>query len=241
MFSRRIGYTSDNGYGPPRRRARPARNRFDSIAFLLILMFVILSFTLGGCAQPVVTARHPVSAEFVPVSGSAMPNGNGARLRVGIYELARLRASVATRRWPLMDSHTLSHRFEFELTSDSGPTPTVRCLLISVSGDEARDRTSMECLVSGDVDWQVRLHGRRALSGALTGAGREYAVRPSQQDAAQRAAYEVFGTDTTVAGIPSDPGSAAWIAQQLEAADRDAVAATVVALLVGRELSAGGL
>ena len=144
-----------------------------------------------------------------------------------------------------MDSRTISHRYQFELAAENSDVRNVECLLITIIGDEARERTQLDCILRGEGDWRVRLTGRHEFSGAVLGTGREFALRASREgipDArGSKPRYELLDADARVALFPADSSDDAWIEENLATGDRAALAATVVAVLVGRELAGGRL
>jgi hypothetical protein len=204
------------------------------------LAFPVASIALGAC-QPAVHSRQPVEPAWGTATAQMLDAGGGFRLEGGRYSVARLRASVASRQWPLMDAWSVAHRYSFDLASEDGSSRGVECVLITVVGED-RERATLDCRFRGEGSWRVRLAGQRTLAGALTGEGRVYAVRGGDAAAAPLSlAYRVLATDTTVAHIPVDRAAEAWIAPELSDSDRAAVAATVAALVVGRDLRGGAL
>jgi hypothetical protein len=207
------------------------------------LAFPVAAAALGAC-QPAVHSRQPVEPAWGTVTAQMLDAGGGFRLEGGRYSVARLRASVASRQWPLMDAWSIAHRYSFDLASEDGSSRGVECVLITVVGED-RERATLDCRFRGEGSWRVRLAGQRTLAGALTGEGRAYAVRGGDATGAPLTdaslAYRVLATDTTVAHIPADRAAEAWIAPELSDSDRAAVAATVAALVVGRDLRGGAL
>lgn len=224
--------------------SRIVASQTPSARRLVALIGPALTFVLAACQPPVHVTRQTIAPEFTPLAVQALQPG-GVRLRVGGYSVARFRASVAARQWPLMDSRTISHRYEFELAAENSDTRNVECLLITILGDEPRERTQLDCILRGEGAWRVRLAGRRELSGAVQGIDREFVLRASREgfaDAhASKPRYELLDAHARVAIVPAATSDEAWIAENLANSDRDALAATVVAVLVGRELAGGNL
>jgi hypothetical protein len=206
---------------------------------IMRLLPVLVAMATAAC-QPAIHSRQSIAPEWAPAAGHSMYASGGPRFRFASYSVARFSASVATRRWPLMDSHTLAHRYGFDLADENGSTRDVQCVRIAIVGDEARERTTLECTMSGDDGWRIELAGRTDLDGSLVGSVRAYrverAIQQQQIEGTGAASYYLWSQDAVVAAVPADASAEPWFAPDLEAADRGAVAATVVALLVGREL-----
>jgi hypothetical protein len=219
-------------------------SRIPSARRLVALIGPALTFALAACQPPVHVTRQTIAPEFTAVAVQSLQPG-GARLRIGSYSVARFRASVAARQWPLMDSRTISHRYNFELASGNSEPRKVECLLITIVGDQARERTQLDCILEGEGEWRVRLAGRHEFAGALLGEDREYVLRATREGSADsrvsKPGYELLDVDARVATVPADTSDEAWFADDLATTDRDALAATVVAVLVGRELTGGNL
>jgi hypothetical protein len=221
----------------------PTPSRRSATALRLALP--VLGSILTAC-QPAVHNRQAITPAWSSVAGFVSQSGP-SRMRVGEYTVAGLRASAATRHWPLMDSRTLSHRYGFDVQKDGGQQQGVQCVLITISGDEARDRTSLDCTVQGGAGWRIALSGRVDFDGTITGSSRHYTVRSTDPDhesiagrAGRRSGYRVLDSDSPVAVVEFDSGGDPWIDPKLDEVGQDVVAATVVALLVGHELERGG-
>lgn len=226
---------------PPRRKASPPRTGRVSTALRLALP--VVSFVLTAC-QPSVHSRQSITPAWNTVAGFVSRSGP-ARIRVGEYTVAGLSASAATRHWPLMDSRTLSHRYGFDMRKDGGQQQDVRCVLITISGDEARNRTTLECTVEGKDNWRIALSGRTDFDGTITGSSRHYLVRSTDSGdgpvagRTRGSGYRVLDSDSPVALVELDSRGEPWIDPLLDEDGHDVVAATVVALLVGHELGRG--
>jgi hypothetical protein len=208
------------------------------------LALPVITFVLAAC-QPAVHGRQPVTPAWNTVAAFVSRNGP-SRIRVGEYTVADLRASAATRHWPLMDSRTLSHRYGFDVQKDGGRQQGVQCVLITISGNETRDRSTLECTVQAEDSWRIELSGRSDFDGTITGNSRHYTVRsvgstdvPVAGRSTKRSGYLVLDSDAPVATVEFDGGAEPWLDPTLDDAGQGVVAATVVALLVGHELGQG--
>lgn len=105
-------------------QASPARSRRLSTALRLALP--VVSFVLAAC-QPSVHSRQSITPAWNTVAGFVASSGP-SRIRVGEYTVAGLRASAATRHWPLINSRTLSHRYGFDVQKDGGQQQGVQCV-----------------------------------------------------------------------------------------------------------------
>lgn len=226
-------------------RTRPPRARASHASTALRLALAIVSFVLTAC-QPSVHNRQSITPAWGTVAGFVSPSGP-SQIQVGEYTVAGLRASAATRHWPLMDSRTLSHRYGFDVQKEGGQQHDVQCVLITISGDEARVRTTLECTVHGKDSWHIALSGRADFDGTITGSSRHYLVRstdsgdgPVAGRTRRGSGYRVLDSDSPVAVVELDSRGEPWIDPLLDEAGQDVVAATVVALLVGHELGRGG-
>jgi hypothetical protein len=219
-------------------------SRANRASAALRLAVPVVSFVLTAC-QPSVHSRQSITPAWNTVGGFVTGSGP-SRIRVGEYTVAGLSASAATRHWPLMDSRTLSHRYGFDMQKDGGQRQDVRCVLITISGDEARNRTTLECTVEGGDSWRIALSGQTDIDGTITGSSRHYLVRSTDSGdgpvagRTRGSGYHVLDSDSPVALVELDSRGEPWIDPSLDEAGQDVVAATVVALLVGHELGRGG-
>jgi hypothetical protein len=223
---------------------RTSPSRTNRVSAALRLALPVVSIALTAC-QPSVHSRQSITPAWNTVAGFVTPSGP-SRIRVGEYTVAGLSASAATRHWPLMDSRTLSHRYGFDMQKDGGQQQGVRCVLITISGDEARNRTTLECTVAGKDNWRIALSGRADFDGTITGSSRHYLVRSTDSGdgpvsgRTRGSGYRVLDSDSPVALVELDSRGEPWIDPLLDEVGQDVIAATVVALLVGHELGRGG-
>ncbi len=207
---------------------------------------VLLMATMSAC-QASVHGRRPVTQVSRSETGARVSAGVPAQLRVGNYALSGFRGSAATRRWPLMDGRTVSHRYEFALHASGLESWGARCLLMTIMGDEARDRARLDCGLrdpaEGGAEWRLELAGLVELGGMLVGPQQRYRVAYASADELQAVGgvgdapgYLVFDSDAMVATVELRGRGKVWIEPSLQDTERGAVATTIFALLIWREL-----
>lgn len=207
---------------------------------------VVLLAATSAC-QASVHGRRPLTQVSRSETGARTATGVPALLSVGSYALRGFQGSEATRRWPLMDSRTVSHRYEFALHSSGRDSWGARCLLMTIIGDDARDRGKLDCDLLDPAGarpgWRLELAGRYGLDGMLLGPERRFQVVYADaseflpdRGVGDGPGYIVFDREAMVATVELRGRGRVWIEPSLVETERDAVATTIFALLIWREL-----
>lgn len=203
-----------------------------SIAFAALL---VVSMTAPAESQSAIRAA---SGRTVPV---AVP---GARF--DSYTIANFRASAATRQWPLVDGQSASHRFQFVVRDGGIQAWDVQCHRLTITGDEARNRTSLDCMLvtSGQSDerWRLQLAGASTLDGSLHGRNERYDVRHAGANemkqvggSGQVSGYYIYSGDALIAAVELQGWGLLWIDRELGEERRQAVSASLIVLLAGHD------
>ncbi len=208
---------------------------------------LVLLLAAGSACQASVHGRRPLTQVSRSENGMSAPSGVPRQLSVGQYALSGFRGTEATRRWPLMDSRTRSHRYEFALDASGSGSWSARCQLMTITGDEARDRARLECDLldgaEGGPAWRLELAGRYEVGGVLHGPAQHYRVEYAEARAILAAGgmgdgpgYLVFHGEALMAKIELRGRGKVWIEPGLSENERGAMATTIFALLILREL-----
>jgi hypothetical protein len=199
----------------------------------------------AGCYAPA-QARYDLAPSWQP---SAIRGSHAApqpRLRHESFVLSGFSGSGITRQWPLMDSRTRSERYSFRVQESGSDVVEAHCRVLDIADDQLRERTSLDCAITGRAEatprWQLALSGRGGLVGRLTGPARIYRVVPHGDSlplpaVARLAApdYQILDGEHPVALVRVRGRHGVWLDPDLEATERSAIMAAVFGLLLQQD------
>ncbi len=213
----------------------------------MALPALVLLLAVTSACQASVHGRRPLTQVSRSETGARAVTGVPTHMSVGNYALIGFQGSAATRRWPLMDGRSVSHRYEYALRTSGAESWGARCILITIIGDDARDRAKLECNLldpaKGESGWRLELAGRYELGGTLLGPQQHYRVQYANSSELMAAGgrehapgYLVFDGEAMVATLELRGRGKVWMEPALAETERGAVATTIFALLIWREL-----
>jgi hypothetical protein len=238
MRSADVGITECRDHSPG-----PTGRPFGRRGLRRVALPALLLLSVAAGCYPPAQARRELVPSWQPRVAQSHATATGARLRFGTYLLDDFQGSQAMRRWPLLDSRTVSRRYEYRVHESGAAILDAACRVGRVMGDAVRDRSDLACALVPRRDttasWHLNLNGEGPVAGTLRGPARAFEIAPRAEggERGKRAAgYAVLFGSEPVATLSLRGRSQLWISPLLAEEERMAITATIFALLLEREM-----